>query len=211
VDLGATFAGVSVDALYSKINGAITASALTASQVTALSGLGYSSAESLAATVSDNTAYALMGSYKLDPFRFFAGYEHIEYQDPDTPLKAGYADIGSYVLAFVTNNAYLNSKTVRVYWTGVRYTVVHGLDLTAAYYGVHQNAYGTGAVAGCTTAAHSVCSGSLTGYSFDVDYRFNVHFDAYLGAMYSGVHDGMASGYLYSTNINPTIGIRYKF
>jgi hypothetical protein len=29
--------------------------------------------------------------------------------------------------------------------------------------------------------------------------------------MYSGVHDGAASGYLYSTNINPTIGVRYKF
>jgi hypothetical protein len=32
-----------------------------------------------------------------------------------------------------------------------------------------------------------------------------------LGAMYSGVHDGMASGYFYSTNINPTVGFRYKF
>jgi hypothetical protein len=29
--------------------------------------------------------------------------------------------------------------------------------------------------------------------------------------MYSGVHDGMASGYLSTTNINPTIGVRYKF
>jgi hypothetical protein len=25
------------------------------------------------------------------------------------------------------------------------------------------------------------------------------------------VHDGVASGYLHSTNINPTIGVRYKF
>ena len=41
--------------------------------------------------------------------------------------------------------------------------------------------------------------------------HFNKHFDAYLGAMYSGVHDGAASGYIYSTNINPTIGVRYKF
>jgi len=43
------------------------------------------------------------------------------------------------------------------------------------------------------------------------DYRFNKHFDAYLGAMYSGVHDGVASGYLNTTNINPTVGVRYKF
>jgi hypothetical protein len=29
--------------------------------------------------------------------------------------------------------------------------------------------------------------------------------------MYSGVHDGVASGYLETTNINPTVGVRYKF
>jgi hypothetical protein len=29
--------------------------------------------------------------------------------------------------------------------------------------------------------------------------------------MYSAVHDGMANGYLYTTNINPTLGVRYKF
>ena len=80
-----------------------------------------------------------------------------------------------------------------------------------AYYGVQQNAYGTGKQADCSTAAHSVCSGSLEAFSFDADYRFNVHFDAYFGAMYSAVHDGMASGYFYSTNINPTVGVRYKF
>ena len=38
-----------------------------------------------------------------------------------------------------------------------------------------------------------------------------VHFDVYAGAMYSGVHDGFAAGYLATTNINPTVGIRYKF
>jgi len=136
---------------------------------------------------------------------------HIKYADPSTPLSAGYTDIGGYVLAFVTDNAYLESKLVQVYWTGARYTVLPGLALTAAYYGVHQNAYGTKTLADCASAAHSVCSGTLEGLSLDADYRFNVHFDAYLGAMYSDVHDGLASGYVYSTNINPTVGARYKF
>src|SRR3984885_7022746 len=210
-DIGGNFAGASLDAYYSKANSAITASALTAAQVTALPGLGYSVTNSVAATISDNTAYALMGSYKLDPFKFFAGYEHIKWTDPKTPLNVGFSDIGGYVLAFVTTNAYLDPKKVNVYWTGVRYTVIPHLDLTAAYYGVYQNAYGTNTLAGCTTSAHSVCSGNTEAFSFDADYRFNVHFDAYLGAMYSGVHDGVASGYFYSTNINPTVGVRYKF
>jgi predicted porin len=210
-DIGGEYAGLSVDAYYSKLNGAITAASLTAAQVAELPKLGYSATNALAATVSDNTTYSLMALYNFDPLKFFAGYMHIKYANPANPLGAGFSDIGNYVLAFVTNNAYDNSKTLQVYWTGVRYTVAPGLDLTAAYYGYQQNAYGTGKQAGCSTSAHSACSGSLEAYSLDADYHFNKHFDAYLGAMYSGVHDGVASGYLYSTDINPTVGVRYKF
>jgi predicted porin len=210
-NLGGEYAGFSIDGYYSKINSAITAASLTAAQVAGLPKLGYSASNSLAATISDNTTYSLMALYNFDPLKFFAGYMNIKYANPADPLSAGFNDIGGYVLAFVTNNAYNHSKTVQVYWTGVRYTVTPGLELTAAYYGYQQNAYGTGTQAGCTTSAHSVCSGSLEAYSLDADYHFNQHFDAYLGAMYSGVHDGVASGYIYSTNINPTVGVRYKF
>jgi predicted porin len=210
-DIGGECDGVSIDAFYSKVNSAITATPLTAVQVAALPALGYSTSKSLAATISDNTTYSAMALYKLDPLKFFAGYMHIKYANPDTPLSAGFNDIGDYVLAFVTNNAFNKAKTVQVYWTGVRHTVIPNLDVTAAYYGYRQNAYGTSSQAGCTTAAHSVCSGSLGAYSIDADYRFNIHFDAYVGAMYSGVHDGVASGYIYTTNINPTVGVRYRF
>jgi predicted porin len=210
-DFGGVIGAASVDALYSKINDAVTGSALSATQVAQLPAAGFSPSNSLAATISDNTTYALMGAYAVSPVKAFAGYMYIKYADPSRPLSAGYTDIGGYVLAVVTNNAYPESKLVQVYWTGFRYTLVRGLDLTAAYYGVHQDAYGTKAQAGCSSSAHSSCSGSLEGLSVDADYRFNVHFDTYIGAMYSGVHDGMASGYLYSTNINPTVGARYKF
>ena len=210
-DVGVEYAGASIDAYYSKVNSAITATSLTAAQVAGLPALGYSASNSLTATISDNTAYALMALYSIDPLKFLGGYLHIKYANPADPLSAGFNDIGSYVLAFVTNNAYNNSKTVQVYWAGIRYSVIPNLDLTAAYYGYRQNAYGTGTQAGCATAAHSTCSGSSEAYSFDADYRFNKHFDAYLGAMYSGVHDGVASGYIHTTNINPTVGVRYKF
>jgi predicted porin len=210
-NLGAEYAGASVDAYYSKLNSAITATSLTAAQVAALPALGYSSSNSLAGTISDNTTYSLMALYKFDPLKFFAGYMHIKYENPSNPLTAGFNNIGGYVLAFVTNTAYNVAKTNNVYWAGVRYSVIPSLELTAAYYGYNQNAYGTGTQAGCGTAAHGTCSGSLDAFSIDADYHFNKHFDVYLGAMYSGVHDGAASGYIYSTNINPTIGARYKF
>ena len=210
-NLGVQSAHASVDAYYSKVNSAITATSLTAAQVAKLPALGYPVSNSLAATISDNTAYALMASYKFERLKFFAGYEYIKYQNPKTPLQAGFINIGGYVLAFVSNAAYDNSKMVQVYWTGLRYAVIPKLELTAAYYGVHQNAYGSGTQVGCSSDAHSTCSGGLEAFSVDADYRFNVHFDAYVGAMYSGVHDSMASGYLSTTNINPTIGVRYKF
>jgi predicted porin len=210
-NIGGNLGGASLDAYYSKVNSAITASALSADQVAALPGLGYSVTNSLAATVSDNTAYAVMGEYKFEPIKFFAGYEYIQYTNPTKPLSPGFTDIGDYVLAFVNDTAYNEEKIVQVYWTGVRYSVSSNLDLTAAYYGYHQSAYGTGKQAGCSTIAHSTCSGGLDAFSFDADYRFTKHFDAYLGAMYSGVHDGAANGYLTTNNINPTIGVRYKF
>ena len=210
-DIGGNFAGASLDAYYSKINSAIAATALNSAQANALLTLGFPLGDSVSATISDNTAYALMASYRFDAFRFFAGYEHIKWTDPARPLPAGYRDIGDYVLAFVTNSAYVDPKQVQVYWSGIRYSVIPKIDLTGAFYLVHQDAYGTGIQAGCATAAHSTCSGRTGAVSLDADYRLNVHLDFYVGAMYSVVHDGMASGYLHSTNINPTIGFRYKF
>lgn len=209
--IGAHSASVALDVYYSKVSSSITASSLSAAQVAALPALGLSPSNSLAATVSDNTAYAAMGFFKLNPFKLFAGYENIKYENPRSPLSVGYTDIGGYVLAFVNDAAYDTPKIVQVYWTGVRYAVIPHLDLTAAYYGVHQSAYGTGSQAGCSTSAHSTCSGSLEAFSLDADYRLNVHFDVYLGAMYSAVRNGLASGYLATTNINPTLGARYKF
>ena len=38
-----------------------------------------------------------------------------------------------------------------------------------------------------------------------------MRFDTYAGIMFTGVHDGLANGYIHSTDMNPTIGVRYKF
>jgi predicted porin len=213
-NVGGSLGGLSVDAFYSKFNSAIVSASLTAAQVQQLPALGYSPSTALSATVSDNTAYSLMTSYKLDPIpvKLFAGYEYIKYANPEAPIGAGFTNFGGYVLAFTSNTAYTISKYLQVYWAGVRYNIIPSLELEAGYYDVHQDAYGSGkGVAGCKTSAHSTCSGDLTAISFAADYHFNVHFDAYAGAMYSDVDGGLSSGYLATTNINPTIGVRYKF
>src|SRR3984885_4158359 len=66
-NLGAQYAGLAIDGYYSRINDAVSAASLSAMQVAGLPKLGLSSGNSLAATVSDNTTYALMASYKIAP------------------------------------------------------------------------------------------------------------------------------------------------
>jgi predicted porin len=225
-DIGAEYAGASIDAYYVKFNDAVATSALSAAQVADLPGLaqpvapggvpapgtlGVSASNSLAATISDNTTVGIMGLYNMGAPKFFFGYEHIRYADPTHPLAAGFDAIGGYKLAFVNNTAFPNDKILQVYWAGLKYTVIPELDLTAAYYGYHQNAYATGANAGCSSEKSGTCSGTLDAFAFDADYRLTKRFDAYAGVMYTGVHNGLANGYLHSTDMNPTVGIRYKF
>jgi predicted porin len=210
-DIGGEYAGASVDAYYVKVNDAVSTSSLSAAQVGLLPTLGFSPSNSLAATISDNTTFGIMALYNMGAPKFFAGYEHIKYANPSTPLTAGFDDVGGYKLAFVNNAAYPNDKILQVYWAGVKYTLIQQLDLTAAYYGYHQNSYGSGATAGCSGIQAGTCSGTLEAFSFDADYRLTKRFDAYAGVMYTGVHNGLANGYLHTTDMNPTIGIRYKF
>jgi hypothetical protein len=221
VDVGGEFAGASVDAFYAKAKSAISVSALSAGQVGELAtaslaaGLpagAFSVGNSLSATISDNTTFSVMALYKIDPLKFFAGYEHIKFANPANPLTAGFTIPGGYNLAFVNNDAYANNKILNVYWAGVRYTVVPNLDLTVAYYGYHQNSYATGADAGCSTNLSGACSGTFDAVSFNADYTLSKHFDVYAGAMYSTVFDGVSEGYLYQrNNLDPTIGVRFKF
>jgi predicted porin len=212
VSAGAEYAGASVDAYYVKVHDAISAAPLSAAQVAALPALGFSPSNSLAATISDNTSFSILGLYNLGVVRFFAGYEHIRFENPSAPLAAGFDDIGGYKLAFVNNTAFPHDKIQQVFWAGVKYKVVPDVELTAAYYGYKQNAYGTGAVAGCSSTIDATCSGSLDAISFDADWRLSKRFDAYAGVMYTGVHDGMANGYAFHTNdMNPTVGIRFTF
>ena len=228
VSFGGDYAGFSADGYYSKIKDAVVLSALSAAQVAGLPGLcpnplpaggscvAASPSNALAATISDNTTFAVMGLYNAGVVKVFGGYEHIKYANPDSPLAAGF-DVSAYKVAYVNvqsgpTSTFVNDKVLEVFWAGVRYTVIPELDLVGAYYGYHQNAYGTGANAGCSTNKAGTCSGTEDVISFDADYRLSKRFDAFAGAMYSGVHDGLANGYIYhTTDITTTVGVRFKF
>jgi len=210
--IGVAAQGASLDAYYEKKNDAISVSALSAAQVATLPVLGYPVSSSLAATISDNTTYSVMGSYKFDPVKVFAGYQHIQFANPTTPLTAGYTTIGGYTLAVVNNTAYPNDKILQVYWAGAKFYATPKFDVTVAFYGYKQNAYSSeAALAGCNSNKSGACSGTLTAASMVLDYRWTKRFDTYFGAMWSSVSDGLANGYLATNTVDPTIGVRYSF
>lgn len=194
---------------YTEVKDATALVALSAAQVALLPGLGYSNT-SLAGTVSDNTSVSLMGMYSFGTPRVFAGYEHIRYADPTTPLKPGY-EIAGNTVAFVNNSAYVNNRDLQIFWTGVRYAAAANFDLGLAYYGYRQASFATGAESGCSSALNAGCSGSQNVVSVSGDYQPSKQLDLYLGSMYSRVADGLSSGYLHTSMIATTLGMRLRF
>jgi predicted porin len=225
--IGGDFAGGSIDAYYAKKKDAIATAPLSAAQVSGLAtlcatsvtppanpsgALCFSSSNSLAATISDNTTYGLMGSYTVGMVKFSAGYEHIAFDNPDSPLAQGSLTIGGYVLAFTSNAAFNNQKTLQVFWAGAKIGLSPSLDLLAAFYGYKQNSFATGAHAGCSDKSNGGCSGTENSFSVVLDYRFSKRFDGYFGTFYTGVKDGLANGFVFNTStVSTTTGIRFKF
>jgi predicted porin len=208
--LGANFAGASIDGYYARKYDAVSASALTSAQVAGLAP-EYSVGNSVAAAVSDNTAYAFMALYDFHTIKVYAGYEHIRFANPQNPLPAGSIGIGGYVLAGVNNAAYEADRVLEIFWGGVKWALTPDLYLAAGGYGYRQNSFATGKTAGCSSNVTSSCSGTESACSILADYRLNGHFDAYLGALWTGVADGLASGYLNASTLTTTAGLRIKF
>jgi predicted porin len=212
--IGGDFAGLSVDAYYSKINDAVSVSALSAAQVGTLAGLGLSEDNSLAGTISDNTTYSLMALYAFNAPgapKIYFGYEHIQFANPKDPLPVGFDDIGGYKLAVVNNAAFDKDKDLISAWAGFKFSPSENLDLTIAYYLNHQNSFATGDNAGCATTKVAQCSGNLNVVSASAVYRVSKRFDTYAGFMYTDATNGEASGFLNRIDINPTVGVRFKF
>ncbi len=231
--LGGASARGSFDVYYVKKEQAIASASLNAAQVTTLNcpftvaagapaqcnvagGGGTALDRALAGTVSDNTDFTVMGTYDFGAVKLFGGYEHISFANPDTPLAAGSSTIGGYVLAYVNKQAGVGSTfAINRIWqyefVGLRYAFTPALEGRLAWYRQEQSAYATGATAGCNSAVAANCSGLMTAYSGVLVYNMSKRLDAYGGAMWSGVRGGLASGFLHTNTIDPTLGIRYTF
>jgi predicted porin len=202
-DLGYDLPRGSVDLTYGHINDSVSASPLTAAQrLTAPH-------DSLAASVSDNTAFGAFAKFDVTrSAKFFAAYEHIEYENPRHPLAVGDNTIGDYVLGVVNNAAFPNHRHVDFIWTGVRYAVAPKVELTLAYYRENQNSYGA---VSCSISASPRCSGDLQALSALAVLKVTKRWNLYSGAMYSQVANGLASGFLNRSSVDPMAGVRLSF
>jgi predicted porin len=201
VDIGADLAGLSVDALYGKVRGAVSATSLTAAQNAAAPG-------TLAATISDNTAYSLLASFIVQHIKVYAGYEHMRYANPADPLPAGTVTIGGYILSSVNNSAFKIDKELEYSWVGLRYSVTPKFDATGAYYHFKQYSY---APNHCSDTSASSCSGLFHEASVVADYHWTRRFDSYAGVTYSSGSGGLVSGFIFNVDWAQMVGVRYNF
>ena len=105
-------------------------------------------------------------------------------------------------------------RVLNTVWTGARYAVRPNIDLAAGVYYEHQNDFlpAPSVCKGSGIATSSTrCAGDRWSYSFMIDYRPVSRVSLYAGIMLSNVSGGLASGFLHSQNVDPTVGIRFRF
>ncbi len=183
----------------------------------------------LTAKLSNNDSIMLLSKYNWNQFTGFGGFEHIDYNNASNSYPEGFTTIGGYTVAPGQAAGGPGASTYKIplhfdiFWTGLKYAITDRLDITGAYYLYDQNdfaAAGTNcgpntkpAVAGFAPqgAASAACQGYMDAYSAMIDWRPLKRVDIYAGIMYSKVSGGLATGYLYSDDLAPTVGIRVKF
>jgi predicted porin len=215
--IGADYAGLSVDAIFSHVTDAVSSAPLSTAQISTAATLGLNQGAGLVSgTVSDNTSVMLLAKYTIGPVKFLGGYEHIQFANPNNPLAPGSFITGGYSLGAVNNTSFATDRILQVFWGGVKYAVRPDVDLSVAYYHEEQNSFQGGTPATlnaalCTNASLAQCSGQLDAVSFVADYRFAKRFDTYAGIMWSQVSNGLSNGFLQRSSIDPTVGLRFQF
>jgi predicted porin len=242
-DIGFDYMGLSMDFLGGKIYDQNSiATTLSSAQVAGISAnqasaigtvLGYTIPCSLgcvSGTISDNTVFQLGVRYTIGPWKFYGGYEHLSFANPDNPLQPGATAIGGYNIGFVNNNNYISNRNQDVFWVGAKYAITPTLDVAASYYGIRQHFFTQGAAPGATafvnmpggalnlgslaaqqaacannSASETNCAGGEDMVGLAIDWRFARHVDLYAGVAYSQRNGGLASGFI-TSNGNTVVG-----
>jgi predicted porin len=231
--VGGTWKGLSVDVLYTKLNGAVSSSSIPATGPTGVGSIpaGFSLDKTLNATISDNEAWTVGAKYTFNlggggwkdegpgaKFTIFGGYQHVDMNNPSDPLfGTGHTTVNGYRLINIKNTNFQTTKELVTAWAGAKYEI-GPWSFTGAYYHLDQNTWNTGDTCAQATAKVTSgikiganCAGNFDMGSFLVDYAFNKHFDVYAGVNYSTVDGGLSSGFLQTDSTLFMTGARLKF
>ena len=181
----------------------------------------------MTATISDNTNVMALAKYTNGPLKLYAGYEWMQFAPPSdkqtsfTDIAGNFVCLGcaAFNMTNINNTAYSapgnSDKILQAVWVGARYSVTEQVDVVGAYYHYDQNNFALSAanVKACNVAStnKNFCQGTMDAVSFLIDWKFAAKFDAYAGFMYSQFNGGLANGYLARNNIDPTVGLRFRF
>jgi predicted porin len=217
---------LSVDAIYSHVTDSVALALAPGSNDAFGMPIPPFLPQTLTATISDNTAAMFVAKYTTGPLKLYAGYEYIHYAAPSDPQTA-FTDIAGNFLCLgcaafnntnINNAAFgvggLGNKVLQIMWTGAKYAVTDELDVIGAYYHYIQNSYFGTSAGGplfCSTSEHAQCAGTYDAISAAVDWRFAPKWDLYFGMMFNQVHGGLGFGFLQHSNIDPTVGVRFRF
>jgi predicted porin len=231
-DIGFDYMGWSIDFAGGKIYDAVSVGTpLSTAQITAAQTAGLAIGEGqISGTVSDNTVFQVGTKYTIGPWKFYGGYEWVQFSNPNNPLAPGATDQG-FVLVATNNTNFTVNKILQTAWVGAKYSVTRDLDIYGGYWHEWQNNFAPTAAISAACAVDAVsssqCAGSIDAVSLVVDWRFAKHLDLYAGVMWLQVKDGLANGFAAAATNNagvtnplgpnkassydPTIGIRYQF
>ncbi len=193
------------------------------------------------AIITDSDSWSVQGKYTFEfgggykddlaagsKLTVYGGFEDIRYYNSslardkeyvgDT-IEGGY-EIGDPTLLNSGGlkgsfNYYVGTRELQVEWTGASYAL-NAWTFSAGYYHIYQPAFSSLSKAGTPQPGspnqqQAYTAGSLNDGSFVVDYRFNKHFDIYVGVNYSAIDGGLASGYLANNDTSAVTGLRLKF
>lgn len=173
----------------------------------------------LTALVSDNKAESLFAKYVWNRATFTGGAQHIVFTNPTDQGNVA-TNINSYAIGGYTygagnvlSNLYAQERTLNLLFGGATYAVTPAVDVTAAFYNVHQLDYSR--TNNCSTAAIGHCAGYLQTYSFVADYHLSKRTDLYAGISMQSVNGGMAyvgaDPYAATENTTTMVGFRTRF
>lgn len=172
------------------------------------------------------------------PLTLYGGYEWVQYANPSDPQSSFNDDGFSFLLGpsgvnghgqaaggnntSINNNAYNSNcgkgagctdQIFQVFWVGAKYGITKNLDVIGAYYHYDQDQFViTTAKNECANPTQlGQCAGTGDMASAVLDWRFLPKWDAYIGTFYSTFGGGLVKGYLASSNLATTSGVRFRF